>query len=199
MWLALGLSFVAALSACTPTERVVATRGGLGLVAGQDGTMRAAPSAGGGRTWEMMLLEAYGPPPGEPIEGQSLRHRLEDGSTHLVSRAPAHLVLHLIQTLQQQEHDLLFEQLISEHTKSLLEDRGRDPREAIDYLVENEADVREALLALRGGADAPGIRLRSFGGNRYRLESSGRSGSARRFGSLDIRIEKGRFVLDDIN
>jgi len=177
----------------------VARRGGLGLVAGQDGTMRAAPSTGGGRTWEMMLFEAYGPPPGEPIEGQSLRHRLGDGSVHLVSRAPAHLVLHLIQTLQQQEHELLFEQLISEHAKGLLEERGRDPMAAVEYLVENEADVREALLALRGGADAPGTRLRSFGGNRYRLENTGRSGATRRFASIDVRIEGGRFVLDDIN
>ncbi len=194
---------------CEQQVRVVDVRGGLQNIPGAEGGVRPDPPPGGERpvpgtrprthdgSYAAFLEAAYGPPPGEPIEGEPLRRELPDGSVHLVSRSPAQLIAHLTDTLQAQEHDLLFEQLIADSSKVALRDRGRDERAAVEFLTANEAEVRRLLLALRAGADTPGARFENRGNNRF--EITARIGADRRFNTLRMRIEGGRFVLEDID
>lgn len=192
------VAVVAVLSACATERRVVARRGGLGVTLALDGSMAPSGSGGGGGTRLSTALDAaFGPPPGEPIEGEPWRNRLPDGEVLLVSRSPQQLVIHLIVTLQRQEHDLLFEQLISSHTKQRMEDEGRDPLDVIDWMVRREARVRDLLTDLRSGPGIGGVRLETLGRSRYRL-SRPASLSVNGFRAIDIRLESGRFVLDDI-
>ncbi|MEO1128568.1 MAG: hypothetical protein AAFX05_02545 [Planctomycetota bacterium] len=194
-----GLMLVlAVLTGGCAEERVVGVRGGLQSIPGATGGIRAeTPDTRGGDTAWAGTLAAYQPEvDGEPVEGRPLRIAQEpDGSIILLNRSPRELVINLHETLRDQEHDLLFEQVLSEQTKQRYRDRSRDPRDAVTWLARNERPIQELLATMPAGEQTPGAFLQPLGDNAYRIEAPGRELLDLKYSSLDVVVEQGQFRL----
>lgn len=192
---------LASLAGCHTERRVVAVRGlNLADIPGAEGGVRAeGPRRSvGGTSWEAVLSRGAPPPPGRPIDDDPLRRELPDGSVHLVSRSPGQLLQHLLETLQRDEMDLLYDQLLSEYTKEYYRDRGEDPRERLDYIRDNAVAIRELLLSMPMADATPGASFVKQGRNSFRLEAPGAEWTGKKFTSISMRIENRRFVLEGI-
>jgi hypothetical protein len=105
---------------------------------------------------------------------------------------------HLRTTIRNEEWDLLFEQLISEHTKTWFRDNGREPRDAVDIIEDNADAVLSFLSTVPMGVSTPGAQFDSAPGRAYVLKPPGYEWTDQRFTRLTMRIENNRFVLDGI-
>lgn len=195
----LGSLYAVSMPGCME-RRIIAVRGNniAALPGAQGGIKPDVPRQRVTSTWESILTADAPPPPGMPIEGEPNRRVLPDGSVHLVSKSPRHLVAHLRDVIQRDEMDLLYEQLLSEHTKEWYRNRGRDPREAIEYIERNATEMRELLMDLPMGEGTPGARFENAGRNAFRLRAPGAAWSDKRFTTIAMRIERRRFVLEGI-
>ena len=74
--------------------------------------------------------------------------------------------------------------------------RGVDPREAVDYLVKNRADVMKLFTQMPMGEMSPGLFMKPMGAGVYRLEVERRPEGSK-FSKLDVIWERGvcRLVL----
>ena len=190
-----------ALGGCVQ-ERVTGARGGLyGVPAAQGGVIDGSSAGVSTGVTVESVLQQYRPadPTLEPIEGETLRYRNPAGDIVLESRSPQQLIFHLSETLTREEHDLIYEQLISEEAKFRYRERFRDPLESVEFLSDRKDDVISFLLLMPGGETTPGIRMESIGGGALRLvpEVGGRYTGAR-FVALEVIIESGRCTLRSI-
>jgi hypothetical protein len=144
------------------------------------------------------------PPPEEPVSESSpptaaslraLRHTNPDGSVTLSLRSPAEVMYQVMTTLQHQEHDLLLEQVIAERAKREYLRRGRDPGEAVDFLVKHKEDVAALFATFPMADQTPGVHLETVGRNAFRLRAPVAMAGELRLHSFDVVIEEGRFRL----
>jgi len=197
----IGLTLVVSLaSGCETERRVVSSRGILSGLPGASGGEAEAEVVAGRptTTWESILGANAAEPRGAEVPGQPLRREALGGEVILISRSPAHLLTHLRETLQNEEDDLLYEQVLSDHTKEWFRDRGRDPREAVEYLTSNARDVLEFIAAVPNADKTIGADFRPLGDGAFELYPPGWQLVDRRFARLAMRVERGRFVLDGI-
>lgn len=156
-----------------------------------EGQRQARPA----RDFESLLPMDEATAAAAEIEGRPFRRRAADGSVILVSRAPYQLVVHLRDTLRDGETDLLFEQLLSDRLKQAYIDRGRDPRDAVAFLLRNQRHVQKFLEAVPAGERTPGAVFRPIGRNVYRLETLDKAQLELKFSKMDMIIENGRLRL----
>lgn len=175
---------------CTET-RVVSQRG-LNI-----GTLSDGSGAPPQNTFEG-ILGAYTPvelDESEAVDPSGLRRERDDGSIVLVSRSPRHLVYHLMQTINAEEWDLLYDQLLADDLKSAYIRRGLDPEESLAFIRKHRDDVRELLITMPAGEFSPQVRMETIGRNAFRLRMSSAALLDMRFESIDVVIEDGSFRL----
>ncbi|MFG0292757.1 MAG: hypothetical protein ACF8MJ_06335 [Phycisphaerales bacterium JB050] len=193
---------LAALSACQPTTRIVAVRGGLQNIDGAEGGLRpdgasTAHSAGSGIG--SLAARMYGTLPGQPVNGNELRRELENGDILLISRTPGELIFHLRRTLRDEEWDLVYDQLLSTKLKEAYEEQGKDPRAALEFVRRHSREIIELLTMVPAADQTPGANFRSIGRNIYRLTIPGGKNVDSTFISMDIVYEDRQFRLRMLN
>lgn len=158
--------------------------------------------------WEPMLraFPGYEAPPtvGEAAEGDTpadratllgLRRVNADGSVTLFLRSPTDVMYHVMSTLQREEYDLLYEQVIAGRAKLEYTRRGRDPREAVEFLRRRKQDVAALFASFPMGDQTPGVHLESIGRNAFRLRAPVAMREELRLHVFDVVIEGGQFRL----
>ncbi|MFG0253129.1 MAG: hypothetical protein ACF8NJ_09680 [Phycisphaerales bacterium JB038] len=124
-----------------------------------------------------LLLGGCAPEPAEPAQpaAHPWRHEAPDGSIHLWTVDHMHVMNMVAWCLQQQRYDLLIDEVIAEQTKTEYRSLGRDPLEAVQWMVQNEADINRLfslLRASRGRVENAGykrVRLTLYGPLKYEL------------------------------
>lgn len=142
-----------------------------------------------------MASRLYGPLPGTPIEGNTLRRELENGDILLVSRSPAELVFHLRRTIRDEEWELLYEQLLSKQLKEAYEERGLQPTAALEFVKSYARDITELLIMIPAGDQTPGAGFERIGRNAYRITIPGGRLNETTFVSMDVVYEDKSFKL----
>ncbi len=181
---------------CEMEERVVSARGGLinmpGAQSGIKNEIEANRRGTAQRSASSEELQPLVDEEGRPID--PLRTQNEDGTVTLISKAPRHVVHHVRRTLIDGELDLLYEQVLSERTKSDYIRARRDPREAIDFMVENKKDILKFLARIRMGELSAGAFLQPRAGGVYTISAKVAPGQLR-FTRLDVAWEHGQCRL----
>lgn len=124
-----------------------------------------------------------------------LRKVNKDGSVLLVSKSPSDVMYHVMSTLRNKEHSLLFDQVLSEMTKAEYLRRGMEPRDAVKWLAKHEGDIADLFSTLPMGEQTPGVYMESIGRNMFRLEAPVAMRGEVRLTRFDVVIEKGEFRL----
>lgn len=170
---------LALLPACTQ-ERVVSMKGPLVGLPGSSAASAQKVTPGHDPT---------------AIEDGQLRVTLDDGTVELRSRRARHLMVHVYQTLLNDERELFTEQVLSEQTKQEFIDRGMDPGQAFDMLMERRRDVFELFNRLPQGEMTPGVLWKKLGDRTYRLKIQGVRARDLRWNCMDARFEDGNWRL----
>lgn len=190
-------ALVVGVGGCQTERRVVAVKGGwsgLALLPGAQSELpkeALAPPESGDR-WNKILPADL---PGKPVEGRPLRRELDDGSVYLVARSPKDVIVHLYETLQEEEYELLEKQVLAERTKKAYQAEGKNPREAVAWLVRNKSDVEALIGVMPAGEQTPGVFMNPIGQNAFRLTSSGLAVMDLRYKTIDVVLEEGKFRL----
>lgn len=192
------LSALLALTACQ-TQRSVTVSGGLASLPGAKHNYGENVKIKGrqGTTIDQALAQ-HAPVAGEEleeVENEPLRLTDEDGNITLISRSPRHVLFHLTRTLDKGEHDILFEQVIAEETKRDYRLADRDPRDALEFILKHESEIRELVRTMPMGEQTPGLLLKPLGPNRFRLRAPPTVAADMRFTQADFVVEDGRFRL----
>ncbi len=206
----LTLVFLAAwFAGCGTTEpQVVRVRGGFQKIPGATGGLYRGVDQPQSNWVEMMeeLSEEDRAREGsvtDPVAAMrleaSLRRVNDDQSITLISRAPRHVIFHLLQTLRAGEYELLEGQVLSEHTKRSMIEAGRDPAEAVDYLRSNQLEIEEFLAVIPFGEQTPGMIQQSIGRNMFRLQVDQARLLGLKFDSLDVIIEDQSYRLLNVH
>ena len=77
-----------------------------------------------------------------------IREKTEDGKIILRNMLPEHVLVNALTCLRREEYELLWEQLLSEHTKLALEGQGKDKEYFISFARENRTDLGRTLTRL---------------------------------------------------
>ncbi|MFM9957306.1 MAG: hypothetical protein ACKVZJ_04470 [Phycisphaerales bacterium] len=187
------------LGACQTEEKVVSVKGGFGGLARLPGASSQLPldavgpsAADSTDRWSQLLGKDN---KGKPVEGHALRRELDDGGVLLVARSPRELIVHLYETLRDNELELLEEQVISQRTKQAYMAERKTPKDAVAWLVEHREDVEALLATMPAGEQTPGVLMKPLGNNAFRLSSADAPSLGLKLRRLDLVIEQGRFRL----
>ena len=209
------LSFALFAGACS--QRVVSVHGILNDLPGAEGGLK--PDAAGSSSsavrsdWDAILApyrqdSMFGPNNADPDDDDDeddtaarpkeiapLRMQRPDGSIYLVANSPGHVIYHLTQTLAKKEHELLFNDVLSDALKSEYRKRARDPKEAVQWLAQRERDIAALFAELPLAENTPGVEMKPIGRNRFRLEVSRELVPELKLSKFDVIIERGQFRL----
>lgn len=193
LWLLAGM----ASWGCQTEQRVVGVKGGFSGLARLPGAQsqlppEALPPAEPSDRWSRLLPQDE---PGEPVEGRPLRRVLPTGDVVLLSRSPRELIVHLYETLRDEEYELLEKQVLSERTRSAYRREGKPVGEAVRWLIRNRDEIEKLISAMPVGDQTPGVLMNPLGNNAFRLSVQGGEMLPMRYHTLDVVIEEGRFRL----
>ncbi|MBL0922639.1 MAG: hypothetical protein IBJ10_11010 [Phycisphaerales bacterium] len=186
------LAAAIALSACEEERRVVAVRGGL----------HGLPGATGGQQTEAPLVAKEGErrrssmqnPRNYKFDGEPdamLRIEKPGGRVVLVSRNARELAFHLRQTLAREEYALLAQQVISERTRENYIAAGKNPDDAVAFLIKRQDDVLRLIQNLHLAERLPMDLGEVIGSNEYRLKvPAGLVDPPLRFTTFDYVFER---------
>ncbi|MBM44411.1 MAG: hypothetical protein CMJ36_05310 [Phycisphaerae bacterium] len=127
-----------------------------------------------------------------------MREEQPDGSISLNAIMPEHVLLLLLDCVQEQEYTLFWDEMISTETKEWYESEGGGQEACLEFLRINRRDIADTLTRMKMGmglneveriqAEDEIIRLRIVKHLRHRFT----------FTELDTRWEDGKFVLVSI-
>lgn len=179
---AAGALLAALLAGCAPEERVVRYKP---FLANLPDAKTGQPAVG---------VEARrAPEAGPDDDGSIIRNR--DGSVTLVSKSIRQLMRHIERTLDNEEDDLFFEQLVADATKQHLRAEGIDPREFVSSLRERRRDIAVLFARLPVGEYSPGAVFEPVGDRMYVVRLTGPAARDIRFTKLWVALEKGQYKL----
>jgi len=90
-------------------------------------------------------------PPNEERKQFKIREELDDGSVVLRALMPEHVLANFITCLQDEEYELLYNELLSRHTRRAWEAQGNTFEDFEDYFAEHRTDmIRAANLIYLG-------------------------------------------------
>ncbi len=172
---------------CQPEERIVRWNPPL---AGLPGARSQTPFTG--RDGRMDADPTNIPP-------DQLRVDRGDGVIELRARSARHLMIHIYNTLRDNDADLFTDQVLSKVTADEFVQRGRNPREAFRILKRQERDILALFHMMPSGEQTPGVywtRIGDVDGTRiYRLQVDGPGTADLRYTAMDIAMERGNFRL----
>lgn len=118
-----------------------------------------------------------------------------DGTKTLIARNGRQLMIHIHNTLRDDEGDLFVEQVLSERTREEYFSRGRQPIEAFKALKKRRADVKKLFDQMPMGEFTPGLYVRNMPGKITRLEANGSGARDLAWTSMDMVFENGNWKL----
>lgn len=190
--------------------RVVSGGGGFKAIPGASGGVwRPGEQQAQGESWEDLLarqeaerakqlgmsVEQYRAERGTLEDAGTLRLKDAQGTITLICKAPAHVLHHLITTLQNGEHDLLYDFVLSDELKRDAARAGRSREDVIDDLIEHFGQIRDLYATMPMGERTPGVYQEVIGRNRFRLRSAQAKTMGLKLTAFDVVIEEGNFRL----
>lgn len=119
----------------------------------------------------------------------------EPGEVKLLARSVRHLMIHIHNTLEEDQRDLFVDQVLSEATKLEFRDRGLEPGVAFDFLQSQRAEIDALFNSMPGGESTPGLFLRPVGDRTYRIALDGMQGRDLGWVGMDVVLEGGNYKL----
>lgn len=129
------------------------------------------------------------------VPGDRITITEKDGSKTLVAKTGRHLMVHIYNTLAENDEATFVNQVLSELTKRECFERGVNPSETFKYLKAYEPDIHMLFDQMPNGEMTPGLFLRPMGQGVQRLELDARSAEGLRFIGMDMVMEKGNYRL----
>lgn len=186
------------LLGCETERRVISVRGGLAGIEGaqggdlaESGRQSNAQSSAFANLTQRHRDQSLANAGKEQQNPRSIRINNEDGSVTLILSSPRHVILHLRQTLLDEDRDLLFDQVLSDRAKENYAQAGKDPHEAVEFLIANRREVLKMLQRMPQGELSPGLFMKKIGPNAFRLELNGAQSRGLAFRRLDVVWELG--------
>lgn len=114
------------------------------------------------------------------------------GEIELIAQQPKQVINTTAWALQNRRYDLLLEQVLSDATKADYAASGRDPVEAIEWMVANEGEIYKLfnLFTTQGMS-----RMDAIGGKRMRFRLYGTRASLLSITTMDVVREDRRWKL----
>lgn len=132
--------------------------------------------------------------PGQIKEDQ-LQETLPDGTVKLYAKTGRHLMIHIHNTLEQNDKKLFVSQVLSDLTKRECIEQNVDPGQCFDYLKQHEQDIQDLFDRIPGGERTPGIFPKPVGYNVTRIELGPRGDQGLLWGGFDMVMERGNYRL----
>lgn len=132
--------------------------------------------------------------PGQIPEDQ-LVVESEPGKVTLLAKSVRHLMIHIHNTLEENQRDLFVDQVLSEATKREFKERGYEAGLAFDFLQSQRAEIDALFNTMPGGESTPGLFLRPLGDRTYRLALDGMQGRDLGWVGMDVTLEGGNYRL----
>jgi hypothetical protein len=129
------------------------------------------------------------------IPEEALVVEVEPGKTVLVAKSVRHLMVHIHNTLEDDDRELFVSQVLSEKTRGEFRERGHDPGLAFDFLKAQRSEIDALFNAMPAGETTPGLFLRPVGDNTVRLVLDGMAGRHLSWIGIDARLEGGNYKL----
>ncbi|MEO1007264.1 MAG: hypothetical protein AAFX79_01725 [Planctomycetota bacterium] len=130
------------------------------------------------------------------LEPSPIRVEHPDGTITLFSRSGRDLMVHIRQTLIQNERDLFTEQILSDMTREEFLDRNVDPEAAFDELKARQRDVMQFFGRIGPfGEHSPMVFMEPQGGHVMRIRLTGMAQQGLRWTFMDMVLEEGSWRL----
>jgi hypothetical protein len=136
----------------------------------------------------------------DPAEARAARETLfrqdDRGREQLVLESPRHAVANLSRLLAmppEESDDLLLAQLISNATKRRMVEDGGQPADAVAFLRENSADIRDLLRRMPFAEQSLDVELMQQGRNIYQLRLRRSPSRGLKFDSVWVTLEGGQW------
>lgn len=118
-----------------------------------------------------------------------------DGKTELIARTGRQLMIHIFNTLNDDDADLFVDQVLSEMTKQEFYQRGLDPKEAFIEMQRRREDIDALFALIPMGESTPGAIVTNQGRKTLRIELVGMAARGLTWRGMDMTLEKGNFKL----
>jgi len=99
-----------------------------------------------------------------------IREEMEDGSIVLRPITPVHVLVLFLESLRQQEYDLIWEQLLAEQTRQQFEAEGGGKDACVGYMKEHRHDLVATLTRMVAGLPAQETRFDPMGNGVVRCQ-----------------------------
>lgn len=177
---ALGVWCAVALGGCVE-ERVVSNRP---FLSGVPGAVTGRP-----------VTPIAGAMPADAATGDELVKETPDGERVLIAKTGRQLMIHIYNTLDDNDAALFVDQVLSERTKQEFYQRGFEPAEAFKELRRRREDVDALFAAMPMGEQTPGVILRKVGERAVRMEVDGMAARGLSWRWMDMVLEGGNYRL----
>ncbi len=118
-----------------------------------------------------------------------------DGSVKVVAKSVRHLMSNIMLCLEYEDDEVLFEQVISEQTKQEFQGKGKDPKEAVELLKKNRADISLLFSRMPFGEQSPNVIIQQPAKRTMVLEVTGLAAKDLKYTELWAVMEKGNWKL----
>lgn len=119
----------------------------------------------------------------------------EPGKKVLHAKTGRHLMIHIHNTLKNDERELFVSQVLSAVTRAECLERGIDPGDAFDYLKTREDDIAALFNMMPDGEQTPGVIAKPLGPNERRVQVTGAGLGDLYWTGFDMVMEKGNWRL----
>lgn len=113
----------------------------------------------------------------------------------LTARNGRHLMIHIYNTVDQNDAQTFIEQVLSTQSRADFAARGVDPREGFEFLRKKQADLQILFQRMPAGENTPGMRLLDVGGGARRVQLDGIIAKGLYWTGFDMVQEKGNWKL----
>lgn len=97
------------------------------------------------------------------------REELDDGSVVIRSVIPEHVLVNLLACLNNEEYDLIWEQMLSEHTKLAYAAEGQGPEEFTAFMVKHRLELARTINRMILGLPRSEVVTDNLGGGSIRM------------------------------
>ncbi len=118
-----------------------------------------------------------------------------DGKKTLIAKTGRHLMIHIYNTVQDNDAPLFVDQVLSDMTKRECYQRGVDPREVFNELKRRWNDVQDLFNAMPGGEYTPGAIVKPVGAGVQRVFIQGPITRGLAWTGFDMVMEHGEWRL----